>query len=149
MNNFEKTYTSSLDTARDIAADLTDYWSQCDVASSDIEDLKLCVVELANNVFEHAYQEQEGKAIDVQCRFSDQDLVVTVAHFGLPLDEHSLETMLSSELPSLDPNDPLSWATSGRGFYIMNALLDDVNVQEREGMTTFTLSKSNVLKPCR
>ncbi len=99
------------------------------------------MVELANNVYEHGYQEKDGKLIEVGCRVARKQIEITINHEGLSLESDVMNEMLSAPLQELDLDDPLSWATSGRGFYILNALMDDVSVSENDGVTSFRLIK--------
>ncbi|WP_162674645.1 ATP-binding protein [Vibrio variabilis] len=141
MTRFLRNFESSIDASREIAAALREFWGQQDIQTPVIHDLELCVVELANNVYEHGYQEKDGKLIEVGCRVAAKQIEVTINHEGLSLDSDVMNEMLSAPLQELDLDDPLSWATSGRGFYILNALMDDVSVSESNGVTSFRLTK--------
>jgi anti-sigma regulatory factor (Ser/Thr protein kinase) len=141
MTRFLRKFESSNDASREIAAALLEFWGQRGIQTPVIHDLELCVVELANNVYEHAYQERDGKVIEVGCRVADKQVEITISHEGLALESDFMNEMLSAPLQELDLNDPLNWATSGRGFYILNALMDNVSVSENNGVTSFRLTK--------
>jgi anti-sigma regulatory factor (Ser/Thr protein kinase) len=141
MTRFLRTFESSTDASREIAAALLDFWGQQGIQTPVIHELELCVVELANNVYEHGYQEEDGKVIEVGCRVAAKRIEITINHEGLSLESDVMDEMLSASLQEFDLDDPLSWATSGRGFYILNALMDDVSVSENDGVTSFRLIK--------
>lgn len=141
MTRFLRKFESSTDASREIATALLEFWGQQGVQTPVIHDLELCVVELANNVYEHGYQEKDGKVIEVGCRVAAKQIEITINHEGLSLESDVMNEMLSAPLQELDLDDPLSWATSGRGFYILNALMDDVTVSENNGVTRFRLIK--------
>ncbi|WP_353496330.1 ATP-binding protein [Vibrio sp. CB1-14] len=141
MTRFLRKFESSTDASREIATALLEFWGQQGVQTPIIHDLELCVVELANNVYEHGYQEKDDKVIEVGCRVAAKQIEITINHEGLSLESDVMNEMLSAQLQELDLDDPLSWATSGRGFYILNALMDDVTVSENNGVTRFRLIK--------
>lgn len=141
MTRFFRKFESSTDASREIATALLEFWGQQGVQTPVIHALELCVVELANNVYEHGYQEKDGKVIEVGCRVAAKQIEITINHEGLSLESDVMNEMLSAPLQELDLDDPLSWATSGRGFYILNALMDDVTVSENNGVTRFRLIK--------
>lgn len=141
MTRFLRKFESSTGASREIAAALLEFWDQQGIQTSVIHDLELCVVELANNVYEHGYQERDGKVIEVGCRVAPKRIEITIDHEGLSLESDVMDEMLSAPLQEPDLDDPLSWATSGRGFYILNALMDDVSVSESNGVTSFRLTK--------
>ncbi|GMQ46750.1 ATP-binding protein [Vibrio sp. 10N] len=141
MASYQMRFNSSIDTSREIAAALLAFWQREGIQAPLVHDLELCVVELANNIYEHGYQEQNGKVIDVSCTVLAQKIEITMSHAGLSLKPDRMDEMLSTPLQELDPTDPLSWATSGRGFFILNTLMDEVSVHENKGLTSFTLIK--------
>lgn len=141
MSRFLRKFESSTDASREIAAALMEFWGQRGIQTPVIHDLELCVVELANNVYEHGYQEKDGKVIEVGCSVEAKQVEITINHKGLSLASDFMNEMLSAPLEEFDLDDPLSWATSGRGFYILNALMDDVSVSENNGVTSFRLIK--------
>ncbi|MGR5218761.1 ATP-binding SpoIIE family protein phosphatase [Vibrio parahaemolyticus] len=138
---YQKQFVTSLSMARAISEELKVFWEAQSIEDSVVSDLELCVVELANNVYEHAYSEKEGQPVTVSCWIDHRSVIIKVANKGEALEAAELEALLEQDLPALDLDNPIAWATSGRGFYILNALLDSVSVEQIDGMNVFTLIK--------
>ncbi|GAL29663.1 serine-protein kinase RsbW [Vibrio variabilis] len=79
-HTFSNTYMSSIATSRDVANDLKRFWLGWDIQGNTIDELELCVVELVNNAYEHAYNEAEGKPIEIvsRCQNSKSLLILPI-----------------------------------------------------------------------
>ena len=92
-------------------------------------DIQLAVVEALNNVILHAYKSQTGNDIIVQWSQTTDCLYVEIIDFGI-----SMITMPAGSLPVFE-------AESGRGWWIINACVDEyyykvVEFIERERVCT-------------
>ncbi|MCG9659559.1 ATP-binding protein [Vibrio mediterranei] len=138
---YHQQFESSIDSAREIADALHLFWTQIDLRAPLMTDLELCVVEVANNIYEHAYRFQDGQMIEVACSHICGKIVIELSNVGLGLCQEELEVMLKTPLQRIDLEDPETWTTSGRGFYILNTLLDEVTIMQRGNKHTFCLVK--------
>ncbi|MGX9517502.1 ATP-binding protein [Vibrio mediterranei] len=141
-NVFTHTYESSLITSRNVADDLKAFWSQQAVKNSVIDELELCVVELVNNAFEHAYKEREGEVIEIVSTLTDSTITVDITNFGEGMSQDDFASALEADFIEPDADDPDTWVTSGRGFIILAALVDKVELTFDDHRNTFHLIKS-------
>ncbi|WP_234495862.1 ATP-binding protein [Vibrio maritimus] len=141
-HTFSNTYMSSIATSRDVADDLKRFWSAWDIQGSTIDELELCVVELVNNAYEHAYNEAEGKPIEIVSHCQNSKIIVDIANFGEGMSQDEFASALEADFIEPDADDPDTWTTSGRGFIILAALVDSVELEHEGEKNTFRLIKS-------
>lgn len=145
LDKFEQAYHSSLETSRQVANELNHYWSDIGISPGLATQLELCVVEMVNNTYIHAYQEQEGKPVEVKCLLDNdaptKTLLIDITDQGEPMTQSELEKALSNEFVEIDPSDESTWTTSGRGFLIVSALMDDIKLDVNEGKNSFKMTK--------
>ncbi|QMV41073.1 anti-sigma B factor RsbW [Cohnella cholangitidis] len=103
----------------------------------DIEDMKVAVSEACNNAVLHAYGGAEGK-IEVSFASSDEELSITVRDYG-----KSFTIVDSKEPASLHGKSINEIQSGGLGLYLMQALMDRVDVQNDDG-TSVTLMKKRM-----
>ncbi|MHA0857873.1 anti-sigma B factor RsbW [Paenibacillus sp. CMAA1364] len=103
----------------------------------EIEDMKVAVSEACNNAVLHAYRQQEG-TVEVTFEINRDNLTITVKDHG-----ESFENVdVKSEDKTLHHKELDEIEIGGLGFYLMQALMDDVNVESHAGKgTEVTLSK--------
>ncbi len=98
----------------------------------DIEDMKVAVSEACNNSVLYAYG-QEGGLVEVVFGINGEELTITVkdegVSFALPQDG-------SDTAPTLHEKELHDVEIGGLGFYLMQALMDDVNVVSESGKGT-------------
>lgn len=92
--------------------------------------VELCVVEAVNNAIEHAYGETAGHPVEVVASVAAGTLSLAVRDRG--------RTMPWPPVPGPEP-DALS--ESGRGMFIMRALMDEVDYARDDGWNVLTLTK--------
>lgn len=145
LDVFEQAYKSSLETSRQVAVELNDYWSGIGISPVLATQLELCVVEMVNNTYIHAYSEQEGKPVKVKCNLNEDSetktICIDIIDRGEPMTQTQLEKALSNEFVDMDPDDDTTWATSGRGFMIVSALMDDIKLRVKDGENCFMMTK--------
>ncbi len=99
----------------------------------DIEDMKVAVSEACNNSVLYAYG-QEGGLVEVVFGVNREELTITVkdegVSFSLPGNEPS------DTAPTLHDKDLHDVEIGGLGFYLMQALMDDVSVVSESGKGT-------------
>jgi serine/threonine-protein kinase RsbW len=103
----------------------------------DIEDMKVAVSEACNNAVLHAYGGEDGK-IEVQFVAGVEELSITVRDYG-----RSFTIAENKKTPSLHGKSIDEIQSGGLGLYLMQALMDQVDVQH-EGGTTVTLTKKRM-----
>jgi serine/threonine-protein kinase RsbW len=103
----------------------------------DIEDMKVAVSEACNNAVLHAYGGEDGK-IEVQFTTDNERLSISVKDFG-----RSFTVEESKESPAMHGKSIDEIQSGGLGLYLMQALMDHVEVTQ-EGGTTVTLTKKRM-----
>ncbi|WP_299013173.1 ATP-binding protein [uncultured Photobacterium sp.] len=142
LHRFNKQYESSSDISRYIADDIRQFVSQLDVIDGVVEQVELCLVEIVNNAYEHAYHYVDGCTIEISCLInSDGDLLVAVSDYGSSIAEDEFKQYINSEFIEPNPEDPSTWVTSGRGLIIVIELMDKLDFIKEGSKNTFVLHK--------
>ncbi|MGF1754248.1 ATP-binding protein [Vibrio makurazakiensis] len=145
LTEFSKEYSSSLDASRLASEDINQYWLDLGLSVGLVTQLELCVVEMVNNAFIHAYHYQEGKPIGLGCTFQLEGdagtMTMKVYDYGEGMTEQALTKELSKEFVEADPEDESTWGVSGRGFLIVSSLMDTVKLISESPKNTFLLTK--------
>ncbi len=104
----------------------------------DIEDMKVAVSEACNNSVLYAYGQDDGH-IDVIFEIGEETLSITVEDEG-----ESFETVKEmADQNTLHDKELSDVQIGGLGFYLMQALMDDVRIENVAGQgTRVTMSKS-------
>jgi serine/threonine-protein kinase RsbW len=103
----------------------------------DIEDMKVAVSEACNNSVLYAYGQKDGM-VDVIFEVGSSTLSIIVKDEGESFD--GLDS--SSERMTLHDKELSDVQVGGLGFYLMQALMDDVSVVSETGRgTVVTLTK--------
>ncbi|MCL9662431.1 anti-sigma B factor RsbW [Paenibacillus hunanensis] len=104
----------------------------------DIEDMKVAVSEACNNSVLYAYG-QDGGHIDVIFEIGEETLSIIVEDEG-----ESFETVKEmADQTTLHDKELSDVQIGGLGFYLMQALMDDVRIENVAGQgTRVTMSKS-------
>lgn len=98
----------------------------------DIEDMKVAVSEACNNSVLYAYG-QEGGLVEVVFGINGEELTITVKDEGVSF---ALPQDVSDAAPTLHEKELHDVEIGGLGFYLMQALMDDVNVVSESGKGT-------------
>ncbi|MGF1786489.1 ATP-binding protein [Photobacterium swingsii] len=139
--HFNKQYKSSLDVSRDVAEDIKAFWLDVGLKEDVIDQIELCLVELVNNAYEHAYQLNEGEPIELNSYIKNNELVIEIADYGESMTDEEFEKAVKGTFIEPDPEDPETWTTSGRGFIIVVQLTDNLEYEKAGGKNTFKLYK--------
>lgn len=107
----------------------------------DIEDMKVAVSEACNNSVLYAYGQNDGH-IDVTFEIGEETLSITVEDEG-----ESFESVRGiGEDSTLHDKDLNDVQIGGLGFYLMQALMDNVSIENVAGQgTRVVMSKSLAL----
>lgn len=139
---FLNTYPSSLDASRSVSIDIRAYWESINISDDTMNEAELCLVEIVNNAFEHAYCNQEGKIIEVKSYLQNPCmLIIEISDYGRTLPESDLIDSSQQDFTTPEEDKPETWHTSGRGFIIVEQLMDSLAYEHNEGKNTFYLGK--------
>jgi len=99
--------------------------SQAGFSYEEIEDMKVAVSEACTNVVLHAYDDQTSGQIDLIFELEQNNLHITIKDYG----DSFMPNPSTSPPPSLQ-NKPLEEIVpGGLGLYVMQALMDRVEVR--------------------
>lgn len=126
------------------SVDILQYWQQVGLAQDVAQIVELCVVEMVNNAFIHAYESKEGLPIELSCDLDDrsQQLNVRISDQGRVMTPQQFSQALANEFVEPDPSDDATWTTSGRGFAIISSLMDKVELSTKGNKNTYVMVKS-------
>lgn len=116
---------SSLDhveVARDFVAEIA---RQVPMTPKEIYDLELVVTEALTNVMEHAYEGDEGRAVEVLVTPDQEQLTIVISHQGREFNPDAVP----------DPNMREYLAerrVGGLGLFLMKKLMDEVEYTTSE-----------------
>ncbi len=144
-SEFEQEFPSSLDASRAAAQELNQFWIDVGISAGLATQLELCVVEMVNNAFIHAYAQKEGLPVGVKCHFIEEagrfSLCLDIEDIGSAMSQSELDRALSGEFIEADPDDESTWRTSGRGFLIVSSLMDHVLLDPHDNVNRFRMIK--------
>lgn len=103
----------------------------------EIEDMKVAVSEACNNAVLHAYGGEDGQ-IEIQFLVGVEELSITVRDYGM-----SFSAADTKESPSLHGKSIDEIQSGGLGLYLMQALMDRVEVHHNGG-TEVVLTKKRM-----
>lgn len=140
---FKQSHQSSVDIAKIIAEDVNAFALQNNVSTDVMEQIELCIAELVNNAYEHAYELTDGCPIEVGCYLKDNTkLVIEISDFGKAMPQDEFEAAINAEFVIPDPDDETTWTTSGRGFIIIVQLTDSLIYTCLDNKNTFEFHKN-------
>ncbi len=123
-------FDSSLDNVDHAAAAIRDWCEARDWPPNLISQIELVVVEALTNVIVHAYDQHAGQPIEVCWWPEHRRLLIEIRDKGQPIIE-----LPPGELP--DPE-----AESGRGWYIIRALVESIDYRRELEENVLLLGKT-------
>jgi serine/threonine-protein kinase RsbW len=142
-HEFKQQYKSSLEVSRNIANDVKVYWADIGLGLDVIDQIELCLVEMVNNAYEHAYHSEDGYPIELTSYLNEKnELVTEISDYGQSMSKDEFIKAINNEFIEPDPSDPETWATSGRGFIIVVQLTDSLEYTNCGDKNTFRLYKN-------
>ncbi|MCL1049296.1 ATP-binding protein [Shewanella abyssi] len=140
---FHKQYLSSLEASREVAEDIVPYWNSLGLDESIVGQMELCLVEVVNNVFEHAYGNRDGDKFEATSYLSSANvLIVEISDFGQSMSNDVLEDLLSTDFVEPVADDPETWLQSRRGLKIIQQLSDKLEYFSHQNRNTLRLERS-------
>ncbi|ABU73502.1 SpoIIE family protein phosphatase [Vibrio campbellii] len=139
---FQKSYQASLEVSRQASLELVEFLQQHSVSSHAMQALELCVVELMNNAFIHAYQEQAGKTVELECevlRGEKTKVELRVADYGNGIDDDTFKGHISKQIEAPNLLDEDSWLPSGRGLILIAQMTNGFSVSHQGERNCFTV----------
>ena len=100
----------------------------------EIEDLKLAVSEAVTNVVQHAYTEEEEGEIVISVAMYLNRMEVMVSDYGHSFDFEEIKSKIG---PYREDDQVELLREGGLGLYLMEALMDEVRINNDGGVTVF------------
>ncbi|AOZ93481.1 anti-sigma B factor RsbW [Paenibacillus crassostreae] len=107
----------------------------------EIEDMKVAVSEACNNSVLYAYGQEDG-LVEVTFEMNGDILSIIVKDDGESFDNVTLQ----DECNTLHNKDLDDVEVGGLGFYLMQALMDDVIVESKQGYGTKVVLTKRVMR---
>ena len=109
-----------------------------DFTDTDVNRIELCIVEIINNAIEHAYENKAGYRVEVVVTVPDRKkLILKVYDTGKKMPDLSNRSMEENYMDAMN-SDALK--CSGRGLYIVNKVMQDINYFSEKGKNCFSMS---------
>ncbi|MET2845156.1 SpoIIE family protein phosphatase [Vibrio owensii] len=143
---FQKSYQASLEVSRQASLELVEFLQQHSVSSHVAQTLELCVVELMNNAFIHAYQEQTGKTVELECELTQgeqHNIEVRVFDYGNRISDETFQSYTSKQIETPNLFDEESWMPSGRGLMLIAQMTDVFSVSHQGECNCFTVAMAS------
>ena len=99
-----------------------------------IEDIKIAVSEAVTNVVHHAYQDDEEGDIVIGCALYMHKIEIMVADFG---NSFNFDEIKMKIVPYKQNDSITGIREGGLGLLLMEALMDEVRVNNEGGVTVF------------
>lgn len=122
---------SKLDHVRDSVVDFLKQHAISEGAASRIE---LSVYEAVVNIVEHSSHVNKDNTIHVECSLHDDEVVITISHFGEKFD------ITKVELPDIEKHYK-SGKMRGLGIYFIMTLMDKVEYSHADMRNTLIMTK--------
>jgi serine/threonine-protein kinase RsbW len=101
----------------------------------DIEDLKIAISEACTNAVQHAYKTNEKGEVVIGFGLYKDRLEVMVADQGMSFDFQELRNYIG---PYDRENETIEFMREGGlGLYLIEALMDEVKIHQKDGVTVF------------
>lgn len=111
------------------------FCTQLNPTLEQIDDIKTAVSEAVTNCIVHGYQSKQMGDIDIECKVSDDGvLVTTITDYGKGIED--VEQAMKPFFTTGKEGE-----RSGMGFTVMRAFCNNVEVNSHKGKTTVTLVK--------
>lgn len=94
-----------------------------------IEDMKVAVSEAVNNAVLHAYTDADTQKVDVRFETFAEGIQISVKDYGASFDTASVRFRAKP----VEESDIQQVSAGGLGIYLMQALMDEVQVISKEG----------------
>jgi len=110
--------------------------SRMGFAFDEIEDLKIATSEACTNAVQHAYKMENPGEVAVGFGLYENRLEVMVADNGKSFDFQSAR----KQVGPYQENEPIEFMREGGlGLYLIETLMDEVVIHQKEGVTVFMI----------
>jgi len=106
------------------------------LSEMDGSAVELAIVEAATNIVEHAYLDSAGNMVELCVKHIGNSIEFKLIHQG------EIYRPPSYDPPDRDDHDINETPESGRGFFLIKAIMDDVRIESRGELNTFTMYKN-------
>lgn len=103
--------------------------------------LEICLAEGFNNAVAHAYREAPDGVVEVRVHASAEGVRLEVIDAGTPMDEATRTRLDEATIQDQSEIPREQLAESGRGFGILQAVLDDVAYTSANGKNVLRMTK--------
>ncbi|MGR5212335.1 SpoIIE family protein phosphatase [Vibrio rotiferianus] len=142
-NFFKRCYEASLEVSRQASLDIVEFLSKQSIPDHTAQKLELCVVELMNNAFIHAYQEQSEKTVELECKVIQGEqpkIELRVIDYGKCVNDDTFQTCISKQIEAPNLFDEDSWLPSGRGIMLISQMTDEFTVSKKGERNIYTVT---------
>ncbi|MFA3917457.1 ATP-binding protein [Ruegeria hyattellae] len=119
--------------ARQAVSDLCSHVAKSGVAPARMEDIRIVLAEVLNNIVEHAYRPRAPGRIRVSVAATPELVEIELSDFGTPLPTRSLSAR------TLPPPNPDDLPEGGFGWHLIRTLADQVAYERRAGCNHLSL----------
>ena len=121
--------TSKIDNLRVVEKLIDEISSECNLSSEIYGNILIATLEATNNAIMHGNKLDEGKLVNINCRFQDDELKISVKDQGKGFDYKNIP----------DPTAPENIENiNGRGVFLMEKLSDSIDFYENGSIVELT-----------
>lgn len=121
--------TSKIDNLRVVEKLIDEISSECNLSSEIYGNILIATLEATNNAIMHGNKLDEGKLVNINCRFQDDELKISVKDQGNGFDYQNIP----------DPTAPENIENiNGRGVFLMEKLSDSISFFENGSKVELT-----------
>ena len=110
--------SSKIDNLRVVEKLIDEISTECNLSSEIYGNILIATLEATNNAIMHGNKLDEGKLVNINCTFENDELKVSIKDQGVGFDYHSIP----------DPTAPENIENiNGRGVFLMEKLSDKIS----------------------
>ena len=106
----------------------------------ELDGVELSLVEAINNVIEHGYHGEKGRAVDVQLQVENQSIILQITDNAPPMKDGLLQSDASA-LFEFDPENLADLPEGGMGLALIQMNMDEVHYSSKDGANRLVLIK--------
>jgi anti-sigma regulatory factor (Ser/Thr protein kinase) len=114
---------------------IVDFLNKHNISEGCVSRIELSIYEAVVNIIEHSSPQYHDKEIQVECAIQDQEILITITHYGDQFD------ITKAELPDIEKHYK-SGKMRGLGIYFIMTLMDRVEYSHHGMISTLKMSKS-------
>ncbi len=137
QNHYEMVIPSDVNRIKDVERITERIATHMNFGEDDKDSLAIAVTEIVGNAISHGNKNDLTKNVTVTFDYDDDTIIVTVQDEGEGFDEDEIEN-------PLEPENLLK--ESGRGIFIVRALIDELSIVRNEKGTLVRLIKRNSIQ---